>query len=240
MNKGYHETRNCTVQLFKLFSDSPPFFLKVFARSSSIRYVRERRRIGSKPACWVTKSQSQNPAELSAVGVSCLLRILVLFSMSLWSEKGGCPGASLSHVRPGLWADMMSLQTERARLLHSGDQLLVEHGEGGVGREVQTVKASVSPVEAHSKRSPDDYREARLYGSREGPCLQIIFLIPLSRDRELIIPLSRDNKAHYIEKRQICQNNITRKWLLFSRGHRMAAHLITPSRSLKGGFTPEQ
>lgn len=39
------------------------------------------------------------------------------------------------------------LQAERARFLHGGDQLLVEHGEGGVRRQVQTIEAGVSPAE---------------------------------------------------------------------------------------------
>lgn len=36
-------------------------------------------------------------------------------------------------------------QTKRARFLYSRNQFLIEHGEGGVRREVQTIKASVSP-----------------------------------------------------------------------------------------------
>lgn len=39
------------------------------------------------------------------------------------------------------------LQAESAGFLHGGDQLLVEHGEGGVRRQVQTVEAGVSPAE---------------------------------------------------------------------------------------------
>ncbi len=48
---------------------------------------------------------------------------------------------------------MRLLQTERARFLHSSDQLLVQHGEGGVRWEVQAVKASVSPVETHTAKT---------------------------------------------------------------------------------------
>ena len=44
------------------------------------------------------------------------------------------------------------LQTERARFLDGGHQLLVQHGEGRVRREVQAIKASVSPAETHRER----------------------------------------------------------------------------------------
>lgn len=44
-------------------------------------------------------------------------------------------------------ADIRLLQTKRAGFLDGGYQLLVEHGEGRIWREVQTVKASVSPTE---------------------------------------------------------------------------------------------
>lgn len=54
---------------------------------------------------------------------------------------------------------MRLLQTERARLLYSSDQLLVEHGEGGVRWEVQSVKASVSPVKTHMAKDDHDYRD---------------------------------------------------------------------------------
>lgn len=39
------------------------------------------------------------------------------------------------------------LQTKGAGFLDGGYQLLVEHGEGRIWREVQTVKASVGPTE---------------------------------------------------------------------------------------------
>ena len=44
------------------------------------------------------------------------------------------------------------LQTERARFLDGGHQLLVQHGEGWVRMEVQAIKASVSPAEKHRER----------------------------------------------------------------------------------------
>lgn len=44
-------------------------------------------------------------------------------------------------------ADLKLLQTKRAGFLDGGYQLLVEHGEGRIWREVQTVKASVGPTE---------------------------------------------------------------------------------------------
>lgn len=44
-------------------------------------------------------------------------------------------------------ADIKLLQTKRAGFLDGGHQLLVEHGEGGIWREVQTVKAGVGPTE---------------------------------------------------------------------------------------------
>lgn len=59
------------------------------------------------------------------------------------SEEHRFPDGSLSWVS----ANLRLLQAKRARFLDSGYQLLVEHGEGRVGREVQTIKASVSPVE---------------------------------------------------------------------------------------------
>lgn len=43
------------------------------------------------------------------------------------------------------------LQAKRARLLHGGYQLLVEHGEGRIWWEVQAIKASVSPTERQPK-----------------------------------------------------------------------------------------
>lgn len=51
---------------------------------------------------------------------------------------------------------MRLLQTKRARFLYSSDQLLIEHREGGVRWEVQTIKASVSPVETY-RHTPRDY-----------------------------------------------------------------------------------
>lgn len=42
-----------------------------------------------------------------------------------------------------------SLQTKGAGLLHSSEHLLVEHGERGVGREIQAVKAGVSPLQTY-------------------------------------------------------------------------------------------
>lgn len=82
---------------------------------------------------------------------SCHLRILVLFPMSLQSEKSGFPvWFSVSSVRPGRELFTRLFQTERARFLYSSDQLLVEHGEGGVRWEVQTIKASVSPAETET------------------------------------------------------------------------------------------
>lgn len=59
------------------------------------------------------------------------------------SEEHRFPDGSLFWVS----ANLRLLQAERARFLDSGYQLLVEHGEGRVGGEVQTIKASVSPVE---------------------------------------------------------------------------------------------
>ena len=38
-----------------------------------------------------------------------------------------------------------SFQAEGAGLLHSDQQLLVQHGVGGVGREIQAVETRVSP-----------------------------------------------------------------------------------------------
>jgi len=65
--------------------------------------------------------------------------------MSLLSENGGFFPPDSSPSRDEV--DWRSLQTEGARLLHGGDQLLIEHGEGGVRGQVQAIEASVSPGE---------------------------------------------------------------------------------------------
>lgn len=58
----------------------------------------------------------------------------------------------LPRVKPGCELVLRLLQTERARFLDSSDQLLIQHGEGRVRWEVQTIKASVSPVETYTQR----------------------------------------------------------------------------------------
>lgn len=66
-------------------------------------------------------------------------------SFHLW--RGKSQNVLTLHSTRLVSSAMRSLQAERAGLLHCCHQLLVEHGEGRVGREVQAVKASVSPAE---------------------------------------------------------------------------------------------
>lgn len=129
------KTRNCTVQLFNPSSDSPSFVLK-------LSEVENQSKAGVPSDVKPVGKNSSVIQGGEGRGFSCLLRILVLFLMPL-SEEHRFPDGSLSWVS----ANLRLLQAERARFLDSGYQLLVEHGEGRVGREVQTIKASVSPVE---------------------------------------------------------------------------------------------
>ena len=50
------------------------------------------------------------------------------------------------------WSRMGSLQAEGAGLLHGGEQLVVQRGEGGVRGEVQAVETRVSP-ETHRQQN---------------------------------------------------------------------------------------
>lgn len=52
---------------------------------------------------------------------------------------------------PDVWF-LKLLQAKGAGFLHGGHQLLVEHGEGRVGRQVQAVEAGVSSVETGNKQ----------------------------------------------------------------------------------------
>lgn len=83
-------------------------------------------------------------------GVSCLLRGLVLSSMSCLSENIGFQMVPSGLSMDGCWLKL--LQAECARFLYSSYQLLVQHGEGRVRWEVQTIKASMSPVETYSQQ----------------------------------------------------------------------------------------
>lgn len=128
------KTRNCTVQLFNPSSDSPSFVLKLSEAENQNKASVPR---DVKP---VGKNSSVIQGGKGG-GFSCLLRILVLFLMPLLCEELRFPDGSLSWVS----ANLRLLQAERARFLNSGYQLLVQHGEGRVRGEVQTIKASVSP-----------------------------------------------------------------------------------------------
>lgn len=55
-------------------------------------------------------------------------------------------GGELEKIQQHFGYDESSLQTKGAGLLHGREHLLMKHGEGRVGREIQAVKAGVSPI----------------------------------------------------------------------------------------------
>lgn len=64
-------------------------------------------------------------------------------------EEAGQKGSSrvIDRSEKGDFQSLLLFQAEGAGLLHGGHQLLVEHGEGRIRREVQPIEAGVSPEE---------------------------------------------------------------------------------------------
>lgn len=130
------------MKMRKLFCTAAPMSCLSSVRHLFVRLQSSEDAEGSRGGAeWLSQSWGRG------VEVSCLFFLFVVEDISFHLWRGKSQNVLTLHSIPLVSSAMRSLQAKRARLLHRCHQLLVEHGEGRVGREVQAVKASVSPAE---------------------------------------------------------------------------------------------